>query len=129
MTSQPRPTPNGHPFIADMVIQHLQDSPHLGSNRHAVAEHIRARMQAGIAEYGTPLQPWNGRIARRDWYEELLDAVQYGQQDLYELSHDRPDDPDLPVLRSMFEDLVHMCCALAGMRAGQTGTAGGDEAR
>jgi len=38
----------------------------------------------GITRYGTALQPFNGRNAKLDLYEELLDAVMYLKQDLTE---------------------------------------------
>lgn len=42
------------------------------------------RMQVGIQRYGRPLQAFNGRSAKRDLYEELLDACCYIRQDIEE---------------------------------------------
>jgi hypothetical protein len=56
-----------------------------------VVEDIRKRRELGISRYGTALQPFNGRDALLDLYEELLDAVMYIKQSLVErdgLLHD-----------------------------------------
>jgi hypothetical protein len=50
----------------------------------AVCADIQARKQVGIARYGTPLQPHNGRDALRDAYEEALDLACYLKQALLE---------------------------------------------
>lgn len=62
-TEQPLPTRNSSPSVQSMVIADLE-----------------TRLQVGIARYGTPLQPNNGRDALRDLYEELLDAACYARQ-------------------------------------------------
>jgi hypothetical protein len=49
-----------------------------------VIEDLLARTRKGVATYGKPLQSFNGRVAERDMYEELLDAVQYAKQNLLE---------------------------------------------
>lgn len=81
---QPAPAPNDRPHVADMVI-----------------EDIRIRKAHGVAEYGTPLQPFNGRDALRDLYEELLDGVHYLAQAMWERDH--PADPDRAAVRSHIE--------------------------
>lgn len=70
-SNQPDPVPNDLPQVADLVIADIEE-----------------RRRKGIAEYGTPLQPFNGRDALWDVYEELLDAVQYLRQHIWE--RDRP---------------------------------------
>ena len=67
MTKQPSPVPNDRPAIQDLV-----------------AADVAERKRVGIERYGTPLQAFNGRDALRDLYEELLDAVQYVRQLMYE---------------------------------------------
>lgn len=57
------PTPNGGPYVHDLVAADLQQRKELGTER-----------------YGTPLQPANGRDALRDAYEELLDGACYLRQ-------------------------------------------------
>lgn len=64
---QPPPIVNHHPVVQDLVRRDID-----------------ARKQVGIERYGTPLQPFNGRDPLRDLYEELLDAVMYIRQVMYE---------------------------------------------
>lgn len=67
MGEQPAPVPNDRPAIQDLVMADVAE-----------------RKRVGIERYGTPLQAFNGRDALRDLYEELLDAVQYVRQLMYE---------------------------------------------
>ena len=53
-----------------------------------VIEDIIARRVIGIQRYGTALQPFNGRDALLDAYEEALDLTMYLKQALVE--RDRP---------------------------------------
>lgn len=61
------PTKNDGPCIQDLV-----------------AADIEARKKIGIERYGTVLQPFNGRDALRDAYEESLDQTIYLKQVLVE---------------------------------------------
>lgn len=65
--SQDLPTVNDLPFIQDAVIADID-----------------ARKQVGIRRYGTALQPFNGRDALLDAYEEALDLAIYLKQALVE---------------------------------------------
>jgi len=67
---QPLPVPNDQPNIQQMVINDIYE-----------------RQQVGIERYGTPLQPFNGRDALRDAYEEALDLTMYLRQVIYERVH------------------------------------------
>jgi hypothetical protein len=67
---EPDPIKNSLPSIADLVIQDIQ-----------------SRKEMGLQKYGTPLQPFNGRRALKDLYEELMDAVLYLRQEMYEQDH------------------------------------------
>jgi len=49
-----------------------------------VIEDIQARKQVGVQRYGTVLQPFNGRDALMDAYQEALDLCQYLKQAIYE---------------------------------------------
>lgn len=69
LDEQPPPIPNGRRDVQQMVID----------------DHL-ARREHGIREYGTPLQPCNGRSALIDLYQELLDATVYVRQELEERS-------------------------------------------
>jgi hypothetical protein len=45
---------------------------------------IEKRKAVGLERYGTLLQPFNGRDALRDAYEEALDLAQYLRQAIEE---------------------------------------------
>jgi hypothetical protein len=64
---EPAPTTNDEEYIQDLVIRDIE-----------------SRKQHGIDKYGTALQPFNGRSADQDLYEELLDAVMYQKQKILE---------------------------------------------
>jgi hypothetical protein len=64
---QPIPIVNESESIQGMVISDLE-----------------ARTQVGIQRYGTALQPFNGRDALRDAYEEALDLAVYLKQCIVE---------------------------------------------
>lgn len=66
-TEQPMPTKNNGPCIQDLVIADIE-----------------TRKAIGLQRYGTLLQPFNGRDALRDAYEEALDLCQYLRQALEE---------------------------------------------
>lgn len=65
---QPLPVGNDLPVVHELVI-----------------EDLRARLALGVRRYGQPLQPFNGRSALRDLYEEILDAAVYTRQAIYEV--------------------------------------------
>jgi hypothetical protein len=71
---QSLPVPNGEESIQDSVIRDIQ-----------------ARRDLGIRRYGTPLQPFNGRDALRDAYDEALDLACYLKQAIVE--RDRASGP------------------------------------
>lgn len=64
---QPKPVPTGGRPVWESVV-----------------EDMNIRDQAGCFKYGTPLQAHNGRDAKLDLYQELLDAVVYCKQDMIE---------------------------------------------
>lgn len=63
ITDQPPPIPNDKPAIADLVIQDMIE-----------------RKRIGIERYGVALQPFNGRNALVDAYQEALDLAIYLRQ-------------------------------------------------
>jgi hypothetical protein len=69
---QQLPSRNDHPCIQDMVIADIE-----------------ARKAVGQKRYGTVLQPFNGRNALRDAYEEAIDLAVYLRQCLYEQEHSK----------------------------------------
>lgn len=62
---QPAPRHNDHPQCWPEVVKDMLE-----------------RHQVGIARYGTPLQPHNGRKVLEDAYAEALDLVVYLKQEL-----------------------------------------------
>lgn len=67
------PVPNGLPDVQSMVIAD-----------------IGARRELGIRRYGTALQPFNGRDALRDAYEEAIDLAMYLRQAIAERDMEAP---------------------------------------
>ena len=84
---QPLPIPNDEPDIQSQVIADIE-----------------ARRELGIKRYGSALQPFNGRDALRDAYEESLDQTMYLKQALVEQAH---PDPGFAVLREQIDDAMH----------------------
>lgn len=66
-THEPPPVPNDRPAVWSLVIADMQ-----------------ARDREGRRKYGTPLQPFNGRDALVDAYQEALDLVVYLRQAIEE---------------------------------------------
>jgi len=64
---QPKPIENGLPAVWDLVIADMKDRDFIGRER-----------------YGVPLQPFNGRDALLDAYEEALDLAVYLKQAIIE---------------------------------------------
>jgi hypothetical protein len=64
---EPRPIKNTYPAIWDLVIEDMKN-----------------RDRAGFEKYGTRLQPFNGRNALIDAYQEALDLTVYLRQKIYE---------------------------------------------
>lgn len=69
-TAQPAPVSNAYPFIWDLVIADMQ-----------------ARDRFGLEKYKVRLQPFNERDALVDSYQELLDAIVYIRQLIFERDH------------------------------------------
>ena len=64
---EPAPIPNGNRPIVELVV-----------------EDFMARSDMGLAKYGTRLQPFNGRDALMDAYQEAIDLVMYLRQAIEE---------------------------------------------
>jgi len=64
---QPDPIKNDQPIMWNKVLIDCVNRNHMG-----------------VKKYGTPLQPFNGRDALKDAYEEALDLVVYLRQAIYE---------------------------------------------
>lgn len=74
-TPEPKPQTNSNPHVADVVAADiLARGLPIG-----MAFDVMARKAAGMAKYGTALQPCNGRNNVNDLYQELVDAVKYAK--------------------------------------------------
>lgn len=85
---EPPPQPSDYPDVADLVVNDLGDFnrfPPPPGIKKLIAKDIMDRKEAGVAKYGMPLRPHNGRDAAMDLYQELLDAASYARQRIYEL--------------------------------------------
>jgi hypothetical protein len=71
MSEQPMPKGNDERPVWERVIEDMGARDHVGRKR-----------------YGVPLQPFNGRDALRDAYEEALDLAVYLKQALLEREED-----------------------------------------
>lgn len=74
---QVAPTANDRPAVWDLVIADM-----------------KARDAHGRAHYGTPLQPFNGRDALVDAYQEALDLAVYLKQAIVERDARRIQEHD-----------------------------------
>ena len=64
---QKRPKKNSNPEVMELFLKDL-----------------KARYKEGVRRYGVPLQPFNGRDALQDAYEEAMDLALYLRQAIYE---------------------------------------------
>lgn len=88
--SQPKPTPNGCPAVWDLI-----------------RADIWGRDWTGVGTYGVRLQPFNGRDALLDAYEEALDMAAYLRLALYERS-------DMATMMTTPESLANGAAIKAG---------------
>jgi len=95
-TEQPDPIQNEKPAVWELVIQDVTElypynpdaPPHsFGEVTKLLVDDMKDRDAWGRSKYKTPLQPFNGRDALIDLYQELLDAVVYAAQYKYELEN------------------------------------------
>ena len=83
--NQPAPTPNDHPVVWFEVIRRYLRTVDSDSFDSGIIADMLERHETGVREYGTPLQPHNGRDAGRDAMDEILDFSVYATQLLIEL--------------------------------------------
>jgi hypothetical protein len=86
---QPEPIKNDNPAIWDLVLEDMKHAKiPAGSEQEKVhlimVEDFKRRDATGAAKYGVRLQPFNGRDALQDAYEESLDKIVYLRQAVYE---------------------------------------------
>lgn len=83
-TPEPAPIPNDRTPCWELVMQDTVE--HFGEEFGAalIALDMKDRDDFGRKKYGTPLQPFNGRDALTDAYQEALDLCVYLRQAIAE---------------------------------------------
>jgi hypothetical protein len=111
---EPPPRDSWHPAIQPMVVEELQFE---GYNE--LADDIHKRAEMGKQKYGTLLKPFNGRNALTDLYQEVLDAIVYMRQVLYEDSYGKPVDEDSlegvysnSILEDIYSELINIASTI-----------------
>jgi hypothetical protein len=79
---QPPPIPNDRPAVWPLVMADVRSLGLAVPLLVALVRDMETRDQVGRQRYGTPLQPFNGRDALRDAYEEALDCAVYLRQEV-----------------------------------------------
>lgn len=85
--SNPPPKPNDETPVWDLVVEDMKHRDHVGRSR-----------------YGTPLQPFNGRDALQDAYEEALDLAVYLKQAIVEREKGRAVARELKEAGDAFDE-------------------------
>ena len=93
--SQPAPVVNGTTPVIETVLLEIDDSDHPAHIKSLLGDDLCQRDAIGRQRYGTSLQPYNGRDALRDCYEEVLDAWQYAMQEAIESDSPPRDNPNV----------------------------------
>lgn len=88
---EPPPTPNEHPPCWQMVIKDVFAC----GCPESLADDMDARDQFGRAKYNVQLQPFNGRSAIKDAYQESLDLAVYLKQ--AQMEHHLKDETCIPL--------------------------------
>lgn len=108
MTSeQPKPKTNHHPASWGLVQDDLQ-----ARGEHEVLGDIAERHLMGMAKYGTPLQPFNGRDSLQDAREESMDLVVYLKNVQQELPPVVPPGIEHRMVSRMYHTALGLMCAL-----------------
>jgi hypothetical protein len=77
---QPLPAAGRGPFMHDLLIADLKRCYRGSGVLKLMCADVEDRRQLGITRYGKALQAHNGRNARQDGYDELLDFLVYALQ-------------------------------------------------
>jgi len=111
--SQPELKPNQHPASWDLVIQRVADKRDQRADGHpdrdlsdydGLLARMRQRDEIGRQQYGTPLQPFNGRDSIEDAMDEILDLCVY-------LENAHAENP-VPTLRMMADEAAYFALRL-----------------
>jgi hypothetical protein len=89
---QPPPKASAGPAMQDLVLADIEE-----------------RKRIGLERYGQLLLPHTGRDALVDLYQELLDAVMYTRQVIYERDHPKPLTPHLYELPNSLDQPCAIC--------------------
>lgn len=116
---QPEPTKNDGPSIHDLMINDIKHGLMgvgriIDTARGQMIDEIRERKRYGLNKYGTILQANNGRDAKKDAGEEIIDLLAYIRQGLEE-------DPKSGALRSAYVNAMACYRDLLAMELGMTG--------
>lgn len=87
--------------IPSKVVDQPPPKPGEGDIWQLVIDDMKERRQVGIDRYGTPLQPFNGRDALVDAYQESLDRIVYLRQKMLEDELTRSAVMDIETERDM----------------------------
>jgi hypothetical protein len=86
-----------------------------------VIEDLKARAEEGKKKYGGYLMTNNGRSAKWDKYQELLDAVMYARQELMEQEAREPVEARLDRIEDQLDEIAlvleHLTTNVAYMAA------------
>jgi len=102
---QPKPVPNDSRPVWELVIE---DAYMLGAGADGMIADMMERDKIGEARYGTRLQPFNGRDALIDAYQESLDLCVYLRQYLEEHKGDEPSGYSATVFNT-YVDALRVC--------------------
>jgi hypothetical protein len=85
---QPAPKQNEHPACWDLVLGDIEKADLKSPSQAAVhalfIQDCHKRDSTGHKKYGVRLQPFNGRNAMQDAYEEMIDGIVYVRGEIYE---------------------------------------------
>jgi hypothetical protein len=72
-------------------VEHFPTKSMIKKVKKEIIEDLTERAEFGKKKYGTYLQTWNGRKARTDAYQEMLDCIMYLKQQILETNDILPD--------------------------------------
>lgn len=128
--TQPDPVPNEHQHIIDYLVSDLHNGDNLlaevepmSSYGDQVTADLCRRAAVGKERYGTFLQPFNGRDALLDSYEEALDLATYLMQAVVESKASKSDE-----VYWAYRDALYVAARIAKLMEKRTNGQGGKEA-
>lgn len=117
-TTQSDPVPNDNKNVIDYIVDDLHDEDNLlhecepmSSYGDQVATDLCQRAMIGKERYGTFLQPFNGRDALLDAYEEALDLATYLMQVVVESKASKRDE-----VYWAYRDALYVAARIAKIR-------------